>query len=122
MLSGFDRINVWGIELEPRVAHGGTGTIGFRRILEREDAASPLNFIDVADLEPGVSIGLHRHRENEEEFYLVLSGTGTMRRNGEEFRVSAGDLIRNPPGGEHSLVNDGEEAMRLLVFEGSVRS
>lgn len=120
MPDGFDRINLFGLELAPRRAHGGLGKIGFSRVLTRDDVASPLNFVDVAELPPGVSIGRHRHRDDEEEFYLILSSTGVMERNRERFRVRAGDLIRNPPGGEHSLVNDGGEAMRIFVFEARV--
>jgi len=43
-----------------------------------------------------------------------------MWRNGEEFPVRAGDLIRNPPSGEHSLYNLGPEPLRIFVFEVSV--
>ena len=46
--------------------------------------------------------------------------TRTLRRNGEEFPVRAGDLIRNPPSGEHSLYNLGPEPLRIFVFEVSV--
>jgi mannose-6-phosphate isomerase-like protein (cupin superfamily) len=120
MHKGFDRINVLDVGLAPRTAHGGEGRIGFVRLLTGTDVASPLNFIDIAELAPGVSIGHHRHGQDEEEFYLILTGGGLMERNGERFRVHAGDLIRNPPGGAHSLVNDGDEDMRIFVFEARV--
>jgi len=75
----------------------------------------------VALLPPGASIGLHRHRDDEEEFYLVLEGTGTMRCDGEEFPVRPGELVRNPPGGAHTLRNTGDVPLRIFVFEVAVR-
>jgi mannose-6-phosphate isomerase-like protein (cupin superfamily) len=43
-----------------------------------------------------------------------------MCRDGEEFPVRAGDVIRNRPGGIHELSNPGPEELRLFVFELSV--
>ena len=40
-----------------------------------------------------------------------------MSRDGQVFRVEEGDLVRNAPGGQHSLRNDGAEDLRLFVFE-----
>jgi mannose-6-phosphate isomerase-like protein (cupin superfamily) len=40
-----------------------------------------------------------------------------MTRNGNVFPVQAGDLIRNPPGGTHSLRNTGAGYLRIFVFE-----
>ncbi|MBL8839989.1 MAG: cupin domain-containing protein [Planctomycetes bacterium] len=113
----FDRCNLGQLPLERVRAHGGDGTIAFCRVAAREQLSGALNFIDLAELPPGASIGRHQHADDEEEFYLVLSGSGRMERDGESFRVNAGDLIRNGPGGAHGLVNDGAEPLRLFVFE-----
>ena len=40
-----------------------------------------------------------------------------MRRDGEEFDVSPGDLIRNRPGGTHGLSNTGSQPLQLFVFQ-----
>jgi len=40
-----------------------------------------------------------------------------MWRQGETFAVRAGDLVRNPPGGEHGLENTGAAPLRLFVVE-----
>lgn len=113
----FDRCNLNDLPLEPTCAHGGEGLIHFRRIAEREALDGKLHFIDFAEVPAGVTIGLHHHRKDEEEFYLVLSGQGRMIRDGVELSVKAGDLIRNPPGGQHGLENLGPEPLRLFVFE-----
>jgi mannose-6-phosphate isomerase-like protein (cupin superfamily) len=113
----FHRCNVFRVPLRPEVAHAGTGTIEAARIATGEMVAGACDFIDYAILPPGTSIGDHRHRADEEEFYLVLAGTGTMRLEDETFPVTAGDLVRNPPGGLHGLVNTGPDPVRLFIFE-----
>src|SRR6185436_4427392 len=87
---GFDRRNVFELPSESRRAHGGRGLIEFVRAARASELAGACNFIDYALLPPGTSIGEHRHRDDEEEFYLVLSGNGRLRREGVEFRVRAG--------------------------------
>lgn len=113
----FDRSNLDQLDLVKIQAHGGEGLIRFARIVDRNGVAGSCNFIDLAELPPGSSVGTHTHAGSEEEFYLVLSGSGQMTRNGEVFPVGAGDLIRNPPGGTHSLRNTGSEPLRIFVFE-----
>jgi mannose-6-phosphate isomerase-like protein (cupin superfamily) len=117
----FDRSNLDRLDLVGIQAHDGEGMIRFARIVDRTGLAGSCNFIDLAELPPGSSVGSHTHAGSEEEFYLVLSGTGEMTRNGEVFQVEAGDLIRNPPGGTHALRNTGSQALKIFVFELEVR-
>ena len=116
----FDRCNVDQLPLERVVAHGGQGEILFHRVADAGHLSGRLNFIDVALLPPGVSIGRHTHAPNEEEFYLVLEGHGRMYRDGTTFEVGPGDLIRTSPGGSHELTNTGQANLKLFVFEVSV--
>ena len=97
-------------------AHHGDGTIGFHRLFAAADFVGPCNFVDYAVLPPGSSIGRHRHG-HDEEIYLVLSGQGTMQRDGETFRVGPGSVVVNRVHGEHGLRNDGDEVLRLFVVE-----
>jgi mannose-6-phosphate isomerase-like protein (cupin superfamily) len=112
-----DRWNLCDLDLAPTRAHQGEGEIGVVRVAHAEALSGACNFIDHVAMPPGTSIGRHRHAADEEEFYLVLGGEGRMWRDGEEFPVRAGDLIRNPPSAEHGLVNTGAGALRLFVFE-----
>jgi mannose-6-phosphate isomerase-like protein (cupin superfamily) len=111
------RCNLGEVVLAPACAHGGDGEIRFARIAEAAAFAGGCNFIDYAELPPGASIGRHRHADDEEELYLVLEGCGSMWRDGEQFVVRAGDLVRNRPGGEHGLHNTGSSVLRLFVIE-----
>jgi mannose-6-phosphate isomerase-like protein (cupin superfamily) len=113
----FDRCNVDQLPMEQTTAHDGEGTILFHRVADSAGLSGALNFIDVAILPPGVSIGRHTHASDEEEFYLVLQGCGQMHRDGKTFEVGPGDLIRNGPGGSHGLVNTGTGPLKIFVFE-----
>ena len=114
---GLDRCNLRHLALTEVCAHGGDGCIRFARIAAAGDLDGGCNFIDYAELPPGASIGRHRHACDEEELYLVLAGNGRMVRDGESFAVAEGDLVRNPPGGEHELCNTGDAPLRLFVVE-----
>ncbi|MBO1334472.1 cupin domain-containing protein [Streptomyces sp. VRA16 Mangrove soil] len=96
--------------------HGGEGTIRAYRAFSRAPEGRGAAFVDLAVLPPGTSIGRHRHGADRET-YIVLNGSGLMFRDGERFRVRAGDIVVNRPYGEHGLVNDGTAELRLLVFE-----
>ncbi len=116
----FDRLNLNCVPLSDVQAHHGSGVVQFARLCDGQQSQGACNFIDLAELPAGASIGRHQHHPTEEEFYLILQGQGMMWRNGEEFSVQAGDLIRNPPLGEHSLHNPGPEPLRIFVFEVAV--
>ena len=100
--------------------HGGLGTILAHRLFARAEGGVGAEFVDIAVLPPGTSIGRHRHALDRET-YVVLSGSGLMYRDGAEFRVGAGDVVVNHPYGEHGLVNDSAADLWLLVFEEELR-
>lgn len=65
-------------------------------------------------LEPGATIGEHKHEGNE-EFYLVLEGTGTAILDGQEYAVGPGDMYICRDGHTHGIRNSPEAPMRLVV-------
>jgi mannose-6-phosphate isomerase-like protein (cupin superfamily) len=117
----FERCNLYQLRLDEAQAHGGTGMIRCTRIATRQMLAGACNFLDYASLPPGTTVGEHTHAEAEEEFYLILSGQGEVRLNGKVVPVGPGDLVRNPPGGTHALMNTGIEELQMFVFEIQVR-
>ncbi|QMU71267.1 cupin domain-containing protein [Streptacidiphilus sp. P02-A3a] len=99
--------------------HGGEGSILAHRAYQRggpDGPRPPIAFIDLVVLPPGTSIGRHRHGDDEET-YVILTGSGRMTLDGAEFPVRAGDVVRNRPWGEHGLRNDAGTDLHLLVFE-----
>lgn len=108
--------NILTLPRTQEIAHDGSGYISSVRVAARAELAGSCEFIDYAEVPPGSSIGDHRHSAQEEEYYLVLGGAGTMRLEAGTVAVTAGDLIRNPAGGLHGLTNTGGEVLRLFIF------
>ncbi|MFC3799646.1 cupin domain-containing protein [Cohnella sp. GCM10012308] len=96
--------------------HDGEGPMEFARVCTDEDFGVPIDFVDYAVLPPGSAIGLHQHRGNE-EFYLILKGSGSMQIGDSRFAVKAGDLILNPDGSTHGLRNCGSDDIHLFVVQ-----
>jgi mannose-6-phosphate isomerase-like protein (cupin superfamily) len=96
--------------------HDGEGALDWKEVLAPDNLKDRhLNFVHDDVLAPGVSIGIHSHKDDE-EYYYILAGAGTMSLDGEDCRVAAGDITAVYPGGEHGLLNDGDQDLRVLVF------
>jgi len=89
---------------------GGEGTMAANMYVD--DTARILRGV----LQPGCSIGMHKHEGSSEAVYII-SGTGTMLYEGTKEELSAGNVSYCPEGHSHSLVNTGSEP---LVFVGFV--
>ncbi|MDD3446302.1 MAG: cupin domain-containing protein [Zavarzinia sp.] len=60
----------------------------------------------------------HCHHANDEVF-VILAGTGTLRQGGDSYPVAAGDVVVCPAGGvegAHQLINDGTVPLRYLAL------
>lgn len=57
----------------------------------------------------------HSHHQ-QEEFFLIVEGSGILRYNGEEYRVKEGDIIAKPAGRRdtHQFYNDHEGVLKIL--------
>ena len=98
------------------IAHGGKVPIRTWRVLQSAPGRL-FNFLDMTIVPPGGDIGLHTHTEDNEEIYIIISGTGEMVSDGEMIEVGPGDVVMNKPGGSHGLWNTGEVEMKLVVIE-----
>ncbi len=65
-------------------------------------------------LEPGASIGMHRH-ETSSEIVYILSGCGTATCDGVDEALSSGVCHYCPKGSTHSIVNDGAEPLEFFA-------
>jgi mannose-6-phosphate isomerase-like protein (cupin superfamily) len=104
-----------------QVDHGGTGLVLSGRARKAGDGVH-CNFIDCVVVPAGASIGLHRHECDNEELYVIVSGSGVITVETQEHPVQQGDIILNPPGGAHGLRNDSLEDLKLVVVEYPARS
>jgi quercetin dioxygenase-like cupin family protein len=108
--------NVYEAPRELIVAHEGQGSIEIARLFQDEKLAGTWHFIEYLVVPPGVTIGDHRHGENE-EIYFIIEGQAMMTINGQEREVKPGDFIINHPGWEHGLRNESDQEVKLLVIE-----
>lgn len=70
--------------------------------------APPPFEVELVRVPPGArNFPLHTHAV-EWEFYLIVSGTGTMRVNRRRVKLSAGDCVMCPPGDAHHMHNTGK--------------
>lgn len=65
------------------------------------------------EVPPGASQSLRSHEEAE-HVYVIVRGTGTMSAAGEPERLEQGDLALIPPATDHSIANDGDEALACV--------
>lgn len=55
--------------------------------------------------------------EEAEQVYVVVRGAGTMSVAGDTQKVGEGDLILVPPATDHSIANDGDEALACVSVQ-----
>jgi len=66
-------------------------------------------------LPPGASIGSHDH-VNEDEVYVILSGTGELDDGQSRTIVAAGAAVLTGRGESHAIANIGDTPLELLAF------
>jgi len=104
------------ITLNKTKVAGGNGVLygkfSFTRdMASKENAIKEIGFMT---LQPGASIGVHKHYNNEDA-YIVLEGTGVFTElNGKETRVKPHDITICHIGQVHALRNDGKKPLVFL--------
>lgn len=95
---------------------GGDGEVVVSAIWKPgEEMKSNTRMYSKLILEPGCSIGLHPH-ENEEELFFILKGRAETIDNGEPKILEAGDASITRGGESHSLKNIGSETLEVLAL------
>ena len=67
-----------------------------------------------ARLEPGASIGFHKH-ETDSEIIYMLKGTGVVLFDDDRETVSEGECHYCPKGHSHSLRNESDETIDFFA-------
>lgn len=96
-------------------AHGGKGSLMFRRVWANDSFRTNWFFIDHCLLPPDTSIGYHQHNTIE-EIYYVMSGKGRFTVNNFTSDVKAGDALPCRLHDSHGIYNNSTEPLELLVF------
>lgn len=79
-------------------------------------AGSQRIYVNVDYVKPGAkSVKYHSHSK-QEEFFLILKGSGRLRMKGEEVPVKQGDFVAKPAGEDiaHQFVNTGSDILQIL--------
>ena len=79
-------------------------------------AGSEKLYVNIDCVKPGAkSVKYHSHSK-QEEFFLILEGSGTLRMNDKETPVKKGDFVAKPAGKEiaHQFINDGSGVLKIL--------
>lgn len=93
----------------------GIGETTILNITDREGLNNKARLFSIMSLEPGASIGKHKH-VNEREIYHILEGTGLIYDNGEEIIVKPGDVNVTKSGEIHSILNIGETTLKFIAI------
>lgn len=70
----------------------------------------------IAEIKPGEEIH-PPHKHSEEEFLLVIEGSGTWNINGVESEANTGDLMYSQPWDLHGIKNTGVETMKFFFVK-----
>ena len=93
---------------------GGDGTVHITHFATTEELYEKGRLFGNITLNPGCGIGFHDHEKDSELFYLI-KGEAIYNDNGEEYPVSAGDVMICPAGTGHAITNKGEEVVELCA-------
>jgi uncharacterized cupin superfamily protein len=61
--------------------------------------------VQIRRVPPGASVCPYHSHTTQWELFIILSGTATVRRNGETHSVAAGGAFVHPPGVTHKITN-----------------
>lgn len=95
---------------------GGYGTLYGQFSFTRNDApkGDAIKEIGWMTLQPGASIGMHKHEVNEDA-YIIVSGQGVFTDTaGKETPVKGGDITIARKGDSHALKNTGTVPLIFL--------
>lgn len=91
----------------------GKGSVSIRTFLPAEESYGTGRIFATFTLQPGCSIGYHKH-EGEFEVYYITKGTATVVEDGETYTLKAGDMMQCKDGSSHSIENCTNEEMEFI--------
>ena len=99
---------------------GGTGKMLVKTALSPKKAEErhAVKEISFRTLEPGNSVGMHKH-DTDEDVYLIVSGDATFTDDdGTEYVLRKGDMTICRDGKSHAIANKGQEPLEYFVVLG----
>lgn len=73
-------------------------------------------YVNVDYVKPGGKSAKYHSHSKQEEFFLIMSGTGILKICGDEIPIKAGDVISKPAGKNiaHQFINNGSNILQIL--------
>jgi uncharacterized cupin superfamily protein len=73
-------------------------------------------YVNIDYVKPGGESTKYHSHSKQEEFFLIMSGTGILRIDGKEIAVKTGDVISKPSGKNiaHQFLNNSSEILQIL--------
>ena len=93
---------------------GGKGDITIQHVLREDELKGQARLVAKVSLEPGSSIGLHEHVE-EEEIYYIMKGKGLVVDANTSREVGPGEAVLTGDGNSHSIENIGHETLEFFA-------
>ena len=87
---------------------GGDGQAIITNLFEKEELLGRSRMLGTLRLEPGCSIGVHPH-ENEQEYFYIIKGNPVYRDDDKEIQLYEGDATLCEDGHSHGIRNVCEE-------------
>jgi uncharacterized cupin superfamily protein len=72
--------------------------------------------LEILSIDPGKTPYPHHSHSAQWEFYLVISGKGTVRHLEGTTAIETGDAFMFPPGQPHQFTNNGQEKLVIHVI------
>lgn len=79
-------------------------------------AGSEKIYINVDKIAPDSKSAKYHSHTKQEEFFLIINGSGIIRIDGEEYLIKKGDFVSKPAGKgiAHQFINNGDETLEIL--------
>lgn len=112
--NNFTAVNVGKLSLVLENANG--------KIFLKESTKATGTEISVSVIAPKTDLPIfHSHKQNEET-YIILSGSGKFQVDDQYFDISEGSVIRVAPAGLRGMTNTSDEQMIYLVIQSKENS
>jgi uncharacterized cupin superfamily protein len=80
------------------------------------NAGSKKLYVNIDRVQPGFISCKFHHHSRQEEFFIILNGSGRLRLNNELREIKKGDFFAKPAGLgiAHQFINSGHEVLEIL--------
>jgi len=93
---------------------GGKGSVEITHIFKQDELKGKARLCAKITINPGCSIGLHEH-VNEEEIFYIIKGKALIDDNGTKQEAGPGDAILTGGGATHAVENTGNEPLEMMA-------